>query len=499
MTRKFRQSRGIFVVLGLLLAVGLVAGTAAVLPGLSAQDRSETPFSAQSLRQATDLSQAFRQAAHLIRPSVVSVTTEKHVGYVQSIRPFGPGVPEELRRFFGEDFGRFFDIPVPPQGGIQRGFGSGVIVSQDGYILTNSHVVDEADRITVRTSDHQEYPAKVVGRDPKTDVAVLKIEASNLKPARLGNSDEVQVGDWVLAVGGPFGLENTVTAGIISAKGRSTIGLADYENFIQTDAAINRGNSGGPLVNLRGEVIGINTAIASRTGSYAGVGFAIPINMAKRIMNSLIRHGRVERGYLGAVIQNLTPDLAKSFGFKGERGVLIADVTKDGPAERAGLKPGDIVVRYNGKAMENASQLRNEVAATPPDSTVAIEVFRNGRYHTINVKIGLLDEKVIVSHNGEASSSTDLGLTVRTLTPQLAAQLGYDENQKGVVVIEVDPRGLAAAAGLRPEDVIVSVNSQPVTDARSFRDALSKANLREGIRMQVKTQGFSRFVFLKAR
>ncbi|HID22446.1 MAG TPA: PDZ domain-containing protein, partial [Planctomycetaceae bacterium] len=330
-------------------------------------------------------------------------------------------------------------------------------------------------------------------------VAVRKIEASHLKPARLGNSDEVQVGDWVIAVGGPFGLENTVTAGIISAKGRSTIGSADYENFIQTDAAINPGNSGGPLVNLRGEVIGINTAIASRTGSYAGVGFAIPINMARRIMDSLIRHGRVERGYLGAVIQNLTPDLAKSFGFQGERGVLIADVTKDGPAERAGLKPGDIVVRYNGKAMKNASQLRNEVAATPPDTTVPIEVYRAGRHHTIKVKIGLLDEKVIVSQNGEASSSTDLGLTVRTLTPQLATQLGYDENQEGVVVIEVDPSGLAAAAGLRPEDVIVSVNGQPVTDTRSFRDALAKANLRDGIRMQVKTQGFSRFVFLKAR
>ncbi len=499
MARRLTQLQRVTVALAVLVGLTLGVGATALVSGTQSSDQPAASFDSGSYQRAQDLSAAFRQAARVIGPSVVSITTETHVGYVQAGPGMVPQIPEELRRFFGDEFGRFFDIPVPPRGGVQVGFGSGVIVSKDGYILTNNHVVADVDRITVKTWDESEYTAEVVGRDPKTDVAVLKINADNLQPARLGDSDQVQVGDWVLAIGGPFGLEHTVTAGIISAKGRSTIGLADYENFIQTDAAINPGNSGGPLVNLRGEVIGINTAIASRTGSYAGIGFAIPINMARRIMDSLIQHGRVERGYLGAVIQDLSKDLARSFGYDGPYGVLIADVAKDGPAEKAGLRPGDIVVKYNGKPMRHASELRNAVASTPPDTVAELEIFRDGQVRTVKVKIGLLDEKVIVSQNGQASSSTDLGLTVRTLTPQIAEQLGYDADQKGVVVVEIDPTGLAAAAGLRPGDIIVSVNGQPVVDATSFRKALRQADLQKGIRMQVKSQGYSRFVFLKAR
>ncbi len=499
MTSKVQVPKWLLTVLVLGLVAGLAAGGASFLPDLKAQaGGAPQPLDTPALQKASDISTAFRQAADHIGPAVVSITSEKRIKFAGGSRPFGPQLPDELKRFFGDDFGRFFDSPLP-EGGVQRGFGSGIIVSQDGYVLTNNHVVDAADEVTVKSSTGDEYQAKVVGKDAKTDVAVLKIDAKGLRAAPLANSDEVQVGDWVIAVGGPFGLENTVTAGIISATGRNAVGIADYENFIQTDAAINPGNSGGPLVNLRGEVIGINTAIASRSGSNSGVGFAIPINMAKRIKDSLVEHGRVDRGYLGAMIQNLTKDLAKSFKYKGDKGVLIGDVTKDGPAEKAGLKSGDIVTKIDGKVMENASQLRNTVAATAPDTKVKVEVYRDGKRRTVEVKIGLLDDKVIVSQSGDASSSTDLGLTVRTLTPQLAEELGQAKGATGVVVTEVEPGGLAATAGLRLKDVIVSVNGDTVKDAKDFREALKKHDLKEGIRLQVKSDGFSRFVFLRTR
>lgn len=484
-------------VMGLFGSVFLVGGTMIPATGLFADARRGFEDS-QSLKHANNLSEAFRQAVEIAQPAVVSITSERHVRVGRS---FGrQNIPEEFRQFFGNDLDRFFFSPSPrEQSGVQRGYGSGVIVRPDGYVLTNNHVVADADRVVVKLSNGDEYDGEVVGTDPKTDVAVVKIDGDDLPTAALADSDSLRVGDWVIAIGGPFGLENTVTAGIVSATGRDRVGITDYENFVQTDAAINPGNSGGPLVNLRGEVIGINTAIATRTGQYAGIGFAIPSSMAKSVMESLVEYGRVDRGYLGAMIQDLTKELAKSFGFDGEGGVLIGDVTSGGPAEQAGLQSGDIVLKFNGRAMRDAAQLRNTVAATRPETRVEVEVFRSGERRKVPVIIGLLDDKVIVNAQGDASASTDLGLTVRTLTPQQAEELGYDQGQTGVVVTEVEPSGLADRAGLRRNDIIAAVNDQSITDARSFREALQDVNLSDGIRMLVKSDGLSRYVFLKSR
>ncbi len=479
------------------LAISLTTSAAGFLP----RDGEPAKLDPVLIRQADALSLAFRQVADHVGPSVVSITSESRIPAGQSFDR--QQIPPEFRRFFGDDFGRFFDGPSSsPRSRVQRGFGSGVIVSADGYVLTNNHVVRDAHKVMVKTTDEESYEAKIVGRDPKTDIALLKIDAQNLPAAKLANSDEAHVGDWVIAVGGPFGLENTVTAGIISATGRNAVGIADYENFIQTDAAINPGNSGGPLVNLRGEIVGINTAIASKSGGNSGVGFAIPINMARQIMGSLRDNGRVDRGYLGALIQNLSNDLAKSFDFDGD-GVLIGDVAKDGPADKAGIKAGDIVTKLNGKPMSSSSQFRNAIAATAPETTVELEGFRDGKLSKISVKIGLLDEEAVASARGEArpdaTSSEDLGLTVQTLTTELADTLGYDDSQQGVVVTKVEPDGIAATAGLRVKDVIEFVNGDRITNVEDFRESLSKFDLAKGIRFKVKSDGFSRYLFLRSR
>jgi len=486
-----------------LILVAISLTTIVLLTKSSSNVQANDPKPAideQAAMHAEGLSAAFRQATQVVQPSVVSITSKKELRISGGFRGELPQIPEEFRRFFGDDFERFFDGPVPDQRGVQRGFGSGVIVSHDGYILTNNHVVAGADDVTVKLQDESTHKAKVVGTDPKTEVAVIKVEADNLSVARLADSDKVLVGDWVLAIGGPFGLENTVTAGIVSAKGRDTVGIADYENFIQTDAAINPGNSGGPLINMRGEVMGINTAIATRSGASAGVGFSIPSNMARAIMDALIKSGRVERGFLGAMIQTLTPELAESFGFEGKDGVLIGDVTKDGPADTAGLKAGDIVTKLNGKPTESSSQLRNTVAATAPGTTIELQVFRDGHTLSLKVKLGLLDDGLQAANVPPGSTSAkELGLTVRTLSPELASQLGFDENQQGVVISEVESGGLAEHAGLRPRDVIVSINGEEITNANAFREALSKHDLKRGIRLQVISEGVKRFLFIRGR
>lgn len=490
-----------FVCISLLFFVIVVsAGTATFLTANDRHASSAEPakvIDTESLRHANDLSTAFRNAAEAIRPAVVSITSEKQ--FKTGSQSWQPLLPDQFRRFFGDEFGRFFEMPSPGTKSIQQGYGSGVIVTRDGYVLTNNHVVANADRVTVKTTDGTEYQAKVIGTDPKTDVAVVKIDGGDLPMAKLADSEEARVGDWVLAVGGPFGLDNTVTAGIISATGRDAVGITDYENFLQTDAAINPGNSGGPLVNLHGEVVGINTAIASRSGANAGIGFAIPSNLAKMVMDDLIPDGKIERGFLGAAIQDLTKELAKSFNYDGREGVLISDVSKGGPAEKAGLKSGDIILHYNGRSMNHARKLRNMVAATHPDTTVNIEIFRDGKRQTIPVKIGLLDDKIALNADQSQSTASDIGLTVQTLTPELARQLGYNENQKGVVISEVASGGWAARAGLEPQQVIVSINDREITDARSFREVLSDVDLSRGVRLQVLDGAHRRFVFLKTR
>ncbi|MCU0875272.1 MAG: DegQ family serine endoprotease [Pirellulaceae bacterium] len=454
--------------------------------------------------RADDLTTAFRTVAKAMRPSVVSVSTVKHVrprALDRGRERARPQVPEQFRDFFGDElpFDRFFEMPNMPEGFDQEGLGSGVIVSSDGYILTNNHVVRGADEVNVTLSDRRTIPAKVVGMDPKTDVAVLKVEAQDLVPAPLGNSDAAEVGEWVLAVGSPFGLDQTVTAGIISAKSRQ-MDITDYEDFIQTDAAINPGNSGGPLVNLKGQVIGINTAIASRTGGNNGVGFAIPSNLASSIMDAIVKHGRVQRGRLGALIQDLNEDLAKSFNFDSTKGVLIGDVVDDSPAKKAGLKAGDIVLEFNGKPMESANQLRMSVASTPPGTSSELTIVRNGKRQTIKITTDELSDDVAKTGPSGAAeeSSADFGLTVQTLTPELADQLGYDQNQQGVVITAVDPNSMAARTGLRPRDLVVDVDGTAVRNLRDFREAMAKADTAKGVRLQVMRDGSRRFVFLKS-
>jgi serine protease Do len=500
--QKQKKCWGIASLLVVLLAWGTIGLFREGRQPFTLANSPEAAIDENIAARADGLSHAFRQAADVVQPSIVSITSEKEFRFRGGLRDELPQIPDEFRRFFGDDFERFFDRTVPDRRGIQRGFGSGVIVSHDGYILTNNHVIAGADDISVKLHDEATKKAKVVGTDPKTEVAVIKIEADNLPVARFADSDGVRVGDWVLAIGGPFGLENTVTAGIVSAKGRQTVGIADYENFIQTDAAINPGNSGGPLINMRGEVIGINTAIATQSGSNAGIGFAIPSNMARSIMEALIKTGRVERGYLGALIQNLTPELAQSFGFAGKGGVLIGDVSQDGPADKAGLKAGDIITKLDGVPAENSSQLRNTIAITAPNSTVELDIFRDGRTIKIRVKLGLLPDSEMDDSSPAAEGSTaatELGLTVRTLTSELAVQLGYDEGQRGVVITDVAPGSTAQRVGLRARDLIVSINGAAVTNSTIFQEQMRNQDLKKGIRMQVISEGLKRFVFIKSR
>jgi serine protease Do len=504
---------------GLLWVLMAVIGGAVGAGIVMLRSESKTTWSyaaegreAQAAREALargeyagdELTTAFRTVAKAMRPSVVSVSTIKHVRPSRLDRGSPgarPQLPEQFREFFGDDFplDRFQNSPNMPEGFDQQGMGSGVIVTSDGYVLTNNHVVRGADEVSVTLSDRRTIPAKVVGTDPKTDVAVLKVEAQDLVPAALGNSDAAEVGEWVLAVGSPFGLDQTVTAGIISAKSRQ-MSIADYEDFIQTDAAINPGNSGGPLVNLKGQIIGINTAIASRTGGNNGVGFAIPSNLASSIMDAIVKHGRVQRGRLGALIQDLNEDLAKSFNFDSTKGVLIGDVLDDSPAKKAGLKSGDIVVEFNGKPMVNANQLRMAVAATGPGTSSELTIVRDGKRQTVKITTDeLSDETASARTSGAEESSADFGLTVQTLTPELAERLGYEQSQQGVVITDVNGTSIAARAGLRQGDLVLQVDGKPVRNIRDFREAMGKADTAKGVLLQVMRDGSRRFVFLKGR
>jgi serine protease Do len=447
---------------------------------------------------ARDLSATFTQVAERIGPSVVNISSSKKVkGPAGNLRDGLRGSPFEE---FGEEFFRHFFGPQGPgqgpRGFLQQGMGTGVIVGDEGYIVTNTHVVEGADEVKVKLVDEREFTAKVVGTDPKTDVAVLKIEAEGLQAATLGDSDALRVGELVIASGNPFGLNATVTAGIVSAKGRANVGIADYEDFIQTDAAINPGNSGGPLVNLDGEVVGINTAIFSRSGGYMGIGFAIPVNMVKSIMGSLIEDGRVIRGWLGIAIQNLDEGLAKSFNFDSTDGVLVGDVTDCSPAEKAGLETGDIIVSFNGSPVARADKLRSRVAATKPGSTATLEVYRDGRREELEVEIGELPADEHAAAEPETAPKLDVGMSVQTLTPEIARQLGYEAGTRGVVVTDVDPFGPGAKAGIQVQDVITQVQDKPVKNTDDFRSALRKHEDDGGVRIVVRHGEMQRFAYL---
>jgi serine protease Do len=484
---------GIVTVLAVIAVcgAGIVTYPRLISTAAYAVESARADIAMDHLSAAKDLSSAFEDVAAAIEPSVVNISSTKRIKPdVQQNSP--------LFEFFGRDFlERLPHQQIPNEGYEQQGLGTGVIVSQDGYILTNNHVVDHADEVMVTLSNERQYKAQVVGTDPKSDLAVLKVDASDLHPAELGDSDQVKIGEWVVAAGQPFGLTHTITAGIVSATGRANVGVADYEDFIQTDAAINPGNSGGPLVDLTGHVIGINTAIFSRSGGYMGIGFAIPSNMAKTIMQSLISHGKVVRGFLGVSIQNLTEGLAESFGRKNTNGVLVGDVTPDSPADKAGMKQGDIITSYDGKAVGNVHELRSAVANTAPGTEAKIEVFRHGKSQTLTVKVGELEGGLASIERHGAVTSDKLGLTVTNLTPEITQGLGINQT-RGVLVTEVDPFGLAAHAGIRQNDVIVAVQDQSVSNTSQFDEALNKQDVTKGIRFTVQSGSSQRFVFVES-
>jgi serine protease Do len=430
--------------------------------------------------------------AKKMRPVVVNIsTTQVSESRGQSQQEFGSPFGEDDP--FNDFWRRFFGGPLPRGPQRQRSLGSGFIIDADGSILTNNHVVENAQKIVVKLSNDQEYEAKVIGRDAKTDMAVIKIDAKTaLSPASLGDSDHLEVGEWVVAIGNPFGLDSTITSGIVSAKGRH-IGQGPYDNFIQTDASINPGNSGGPLINLRGEVIGINTAIFSRTGGNMGIGFAIPINLAKELLPQLRGKGKVTRGYLGVLIQKVTPEIAESLGMERGYGALVANVSKDGPAEKAGVKVGDVIIEFDGKEVKDSGDLPIIVARTAVDKKVRMKVLRDKKEVSLNVAVGeLKDEEVVAS----VPEKGELGMTVQKLTPQLAENLGLDKPD-GVVVTAVEPGSAADEAGIRRGDVIVEVDRKPVRGVEDYRKAISGSRKGRGVLFLVRRGESTLFLALK--
>ena len=406
---------------------------------------------------------SFAPVIKKVSPGVVKVFTT--VKAQKAGLSGGSDMNDLMRRFFGDQFqGRMpkRDFGTPRQEGV----GSGVIATKDGYILTNNHVVDGADEVKVALQDGREFTAKVVGRDPKSDVAVIKIDAKDLPTVPMADSDKVEVGDVVLAVGNPFGIGQTVTTGIISAKGRGNMGL-DYEDFLQTDASINPGNSGGALVDADGRLIGINTAILSRSGGSQGIGFAIPVNLARDVMGSLIKDGHVTRGYLGVMIQDVTPALAKEFKLKDTTGALVGDVSSKGPADKAGLKSGDLLVEFNGKKVADSRQLKLEVARTHPGETVPVKILRDGTAKTLEVTVKTLPgtEALAKADKNNEDTGTLNGVGVGDLDTQARQQFEVPEKIQGAVVTEVKPDSAAAEAGLKPGDVIQEINRKPVKNA----------------------------------
>lgn len=431
-------------------------------------------------------------------PAVVSIKVEKTVKLGSGRQPYLFNNPFE---FFGDDFmRRFFPGQQPgrtPQRQFkQRGAGSGFLISDDGYILSNNHVVGDADKITVKLHDGREFEAERIGTDPKSEVAVIKIDGTGFPTLPLADSAKIKVGEWVVAIGNPFGLAETLTVGIISAKGRSNIGIADYEDFIQTDAAINPGNSGGPLLNVQGEAIGINTAIYSRSGGYMGIGFAIPINMARYVKDQLIEKGEVVRSYLGIHIQPVTRELADSFDLDEARGILISQVVEDTGADQGGLQSGDIILQLNGKDVTSVGAFRNKVSRNAPGTTLELTVFRDGETMTMDVTTGTFPD-VAGTTTGVPDDLVDkLGMTVKNLTPDLAQRFGY-EGQEGVIVSQVQYGGSAALAGIQPGTLITSVNRTPVSNVSEFRRALAESTGTGRVLLHVSDNRGSRFVVLR--
>lgn len=440
--------------------------------------------------------QTFVDIAKSVKPAVVNIyATKSGRGEGSGGTPFDDPL---FRKFFGDEFFRKFEHPKEKK---ERGLGSGVIVDPNGLIITNNHVVGKADEIRVTLSDKREFKAKLIGTDPKTDVAVVKIEATGLPSVPWADSDKLEVGEFVLAVGNPFGLTQTVTLGIVSALGRAA-GIAEYEDFIQTDAAINPGNSGGALVNVRGELVGINTAIFSQSGGNMGIGFAVPSNMAQSIMGQLVQTGKVVRGWLGVSIQELTPELASQFGITETKGVLVSDVMDDSPAKKAGFERADVILEYDGKPMDSPTHLRNAVAQTPVGKKVVVKVIRDKKAKTIDLTI--VEQPKSMTQSGEedgGDSSTPIGilssLDVRDLNEELTSRYGLKSSERGVVVVRVKAGSTAEEMGVREGDIVLEVNRQGVTSVKVFERIANKLPKEQAVLLLLKRQG--RTIYLTLR
>jgi serine protease Do len=469
------------------------------LPSCRHRERQEVslPPARQTERAAAVLSYA--DVVDSVTPAVVTIRSQR---VVRAPRQFPFFNDPLFREFFGDRYG----AQGAPRQQIQRGLGSGVIITKDGYILTNHHVIDGAEEIRAELANNRGYDAKVIGDDPRSDLAVLKIDANDLPMLTLGDSDRVRVGDVALAIGNPLGIGQTVTAGIISAKGRST-GLSDgsFESFLQTDAPINQGNSGGALVNTAAELVGINSQIISPTGVNIGIGFAIPANMARSVAEQLIKNGRVRRGHLGVGVQTVTSDIAANLGLKEVRGVIVTTVERGSPAERAGLKQGDVITVISGNQIENDNSLRNVIASVGPGSEVAITVLRDGHEQQLRATLDELANQGAGPSGGAPggpgggqSDEERLGWTVTKMTPELAARLGLNRDARGLVITDIDPAGAAAEAGLQPGDVIEQVNRQAVRSEDDLKSALSLAGSQPAL-LLINRRGASAYVTLRPR
>jgi serine protease Do len=493
--KRFYISAAVILVLGVF--VGLVLSSRL---GIMSTLPAKSQISSKSVDILTQLSEAQSEVAAVATPSVVNISTTRVIKSREEA-PFDLFDDPFFRRFFGDQFPH----PNIPKEHKEQSLGSGVIVSDDGYIVTNNHVIEKAQEIKVLLLNKKDYTAKLIGADPKTDIAVIKIDAKGLPALPWGDSNKLRVGEVVFAIGNPFGLNQTVTMGIISAVGRANVGIADYEDFIQTDAAINPGNSGGGLINARGELIGINTAILSRTGGYQGIGFAVPSSMARQVIDSLVKFKKVVRGWLGVSIQEVTSDLAEEFSVKDLKGALVSGVMKGSPAEKAGIKQGDVILQFNGKTIEDTGHLRNMVSQTPVGSRVKVTVLRQKKEIELEVVIAELPKKMAEISAGEGDSgeapeeeSTVLsGLSVRELTPDLSRRFGFEEGEKGVVVIKVETGSRIYEAGVRPGDIIVQINQKNVPTLEDYKKIASKIKAKERILLLIRRKGQELFVTVK--
>ncbi|OGW31234.1 MAG: hypothetical protein A2X59_00855 [Nitrospirae bacterium GWC2_42_7] len=477
-----------------VLLVGFLLGGIAFyfLGEMTGSHKGYMPFTPNVPKQIIQASRAFSEIASSVSPSVVNISTTKVVR-----RDSEPFLDDPLFELFNPF--RNFKMPKKWK---EQSLGSGVVVSADGYIVTNNHVVEQADEIRVTLFDKRSFKAKLIGADSKTDVAIVKIDADNLSAMNWGDSDKLQVGEFVLAIGNPYGLNHTVTMGIISAVGRANVGIADYEDFIQTDAAINPGNSGGPLVDIKGELIGINTAIFSRSGGYQGIGFAVPSNMARLVMDQLVQKGKITRGWLGVTIQELTPELSQKFGIRNSKGALVGDIATGSPAEKAGIKRGDIILEFNGKNVQDVGNLRNMVAQSKVGAEVPVLILRGKKEYALKVIIAELPKEIaeLVPDSAPDESLEEglSGLTVIELSKEIAKQLGLSRDEKGVVVIRVDPGSAAEEAGIRKGDVIQEVDRMKVDRLNNYNRIVSGIRSGDTVLLFINRGGKKFYVTIKS-